>query len=68
VLRGVAQQIVGGVMQEPAQQYERLLAEARLSFDVPAEPSVFVSSADEWVDCTIRYSVDQKPSVSWSPL
>jgi hypothetical protein len=35
-------------------------ARARLAFDVEDEPRVFVSTADAWTNCTVRYLVDTR--------
>ena len=51
----VARSAVGEEMAQPAQQYRTLLKRARLAFDVIDRPEVFVSSADSWMNLTVRY-------------
>jgi small conductance mechanosensitive channel len=66
VLKQVARRVLGDVMDEPAEQYRRLLAEARLKFDVEEEPSVFLSTTDSWTNCTIRYLVPARSRRRWA--
>jgi small conductance mechanosensitive channel len=53
----VAQNVVNEEMGEPIRRYNRLLSEAGLAFDVPAEPHVFVTLGESWHTLTIRYLV-----------
>lgn len=55
IVERVARAAVGEEMAQPAQQYRKLLARARLAFDVIDRPEVFVSSADSWMNLTVRY-------------
>jgi small conductance mechanosensitive channel len=57
VFERVAGAVVGDSMAGAAQQYQDLLARARLAFDVEEEPKVFLSLADAWTNCTVRYLV-----------
>jgi small conductance mechanosensitive channel len=57
VLRQTATGVVGDQMLAPAAQYQELLAQARLAFDIASEPQVFISLTDSWTDCTVRYLV-----------
>jgi small conductance mechanosensitive channel len=57
VLEGVARGVLGEEMVPAAQQYEHLLRAQRLAFDVDEVPRVYLSLADSWTDCTIRYLV-----------
>jgi small conductance mechanosensitive channel len=66
VLEHVAAEVVGKRMDEPAEEYRRLLERARLAFDVEREPRVFVSLADSWTNCTIRYLVPARERRRWS--
>jgi small-conductance mechanosensitive channel len=49
--------IVGSVTQEAADEYQELMSRARVAFEVDEEPRVFVSTADAWTNCTVRYLV-----------
>lgn len=66
VLEGVAQRVVGQAMSEPTEQYQRLLARARILFDIAHEPTVFVAPAEAWTDCTIRYLVPARERRRWA--
>jgi small conductance mechanosensitive channel len=66
VLSGVARQVLGERMEEAARQYEALLRAERLLFDVDEIPYVYLSSADSWTDCTIRYLVPVRSRRKWS--
>jgi small conductance mechanosensitive channel len=57
VFERLARGVVGDAMAGAAQQYRDLLARARLAFDAEAEPRVFLSLADAWTNCTVRYLV-----------
>lgn len=66
VLEAVAKRVVGPAMAAPAQRYEQLLERARLAFDVPTEPKVFLHAAESWTDFTIRYLVPARERRRWS--
>jgi small conductance mechanosensitive channel len=57
VFERVARQVIGDGMAGAAQQYRNLLDRARLAFDVDEAPKVFLSLADAWTNCTVRYLV-----------
>ncbi len=66
VLQEAAMRVIGEQMLAPAAQYQQLLAQARLAFDVANEPQVFISNADSWTDCTVRYLVHARQRRRWS--
>jgi small conductance mechanosensitive channel len=66
VLEEAADRVAGDLMQEPAQQYRALLQRAKLAFDVDEKPRVFVSLADAWTNCTVRYLVPARARRRWS--
>ncbi len=66
VFEGVAKRLLGTQMQEPARRYERLLRKAMLAFDVEEEPRAFISLADAWTNCTVRYLVDARARRRWA--
>jgi len=66
VFERVAREVFGSQMEEPARDYHELLARARLAFDVEDEPKAFVSFAESWVDCTIRYLVPVRARRRWA--
>jgi hypothetical protein len=49
-----------------AARYRQLLREAKLSFDVEEEPSLYLSPADAWTNCTIRYVVPARERRRWA--
>jgi small conductance mechanosensitive channel len=57
VFENVAERLVGEQMTMAAGQYRDLLQRARIAFDVDERPRVFVSGADAWTNCTVRYLV-----------
>lgn len=65
-LSGMARRVLGEEMEEAAQQYERLLQSARLRFDVEELPTVYLSTADSWTNCTIRYLIPVRSRRRWS--
>jgi len=66
VFERLARELFGSQMEEPARDYHELLARARLAFDVEDEPKAFVSFAESWVDCTIRYLVPVRARRRWA--
>jgi small conductance mechanosensitive channel len=66
VFRRVARELFGEAMGRRAEEYQRLLERARLAFDIQEEPSVFLSLADSWTNCTIRYLVHARERRRWS--
>jgi small conductance mechanosensitive channel len=57
VIEEAAREVLGDEMATAAQRYEDLLRAERLAFDVDEVPRVFLSMADSWTDCTLRYLV-----------
>jgi small conductance mechanosensitive channel len=66
VLEQAAKRVLGSLMAEPAQRYRQLLERAKLAFDVDEEPRVFLSLADAWTNCTVRYLVPARARRRWS--
>lgn len=66
VFEETARRVIGERMVNAAAEYEALLARARLAFDIAGEPQVFVSLAESWTDCTIRYLVHARERRRWS--
>lgn len=65
VLSGVARHVLGEQMERAAQQYDQLLKAARLAFEVEEVPYVYLSMAESWTDCTIRYLVPVRSRRRW---
>ena len=66
VFRRVAADIVGPMMDEPAAQYRKILEREGLYYDVEAEPQVYLSLADSWTNCTVRYLVPVRQRRRWA--
>jgi small-conductance mechanosensitive channel len=66
VLEGVARRTLGEDMAAAAQQYQELLLARQLAFEVEELPRVYLSMADSWTDCTIRYLVPVRTRRHWS--
>lgn len=66
VIEATARRVIGDQMEDAVQQYERLLRSHRLSFDVDEIPRVYLSSAESWIDCTLRYLVPVRTRRSWA--
>jgi small-conductance mechanosensitive channel len=65
VLRGVAEEVLGEGMAEPAGAYEAILRQRRLESSIPRGPQVFVSLADSWTDLSVRYLVNARERRIW---
>lgn len=66
VSRRAADQVVGRMMEDPAAQYGRLLERRRLAYGVEQQPQVYLSLADAWTNCTVRYLVPLRERRRWS--
>lgn len=68
VFEETARRIIGESMEGAAAQYQDLLKRARLVFDIASEPQVFVTGAESWTDCTVRYLVHVRERRRWSTV
>lgn len=66
LVRETATEVLGPLMAEPARQYQRILTEHRLKFEIATEPTVFVSVTDAWTNLTVRYLVPVREQRRWS--
>jgi small conductance mechanosensitive channel len=66
VFENAAAAVIGEVMREPARAYQALLERARLAFDVAEKPEVFITLADAWTNCTVRYLVPARQRRRWA--
>lgn len=66
VIEAAARKLIGPEMIAPAEQYQALLRRARLAFDVEELPKVFLSQADAWTNCTLRYLVPARQRRKWA--
>lgn len=65
-LEATARAVLGGRMNEPADQYRRLLERARIAFDIPQDPQVYLTLEQGWTNMTIRYLVPVLQRRRWS--
>ncbi len=65
VLQGVADQVIGDYMDEPAQRYQAILQKAGLEVAVPAVPQIYVSASEWGTNLTIRYLVGAREKRKW---
>ena len=66
VIQETVKQVLGDQMADAAHRYQQLLAAERLTFDVEELPRVYVSLAESWTDCTVRYVVPVRTRRMWS--
>lgn len=66
VLEATAHRVLGPQMAKAAEQYEQLLRDAHLLFDVDEIPRVYLSPSDSWTDCTVRYVVPVRSRRLWA--
>lgn len=66
LIERVAQEELGSDMRTAAQAYEALLRAEHLDFDVDPVPRVFLSMADAWTNCTLRYLVPVRTRRAWA--
>jgi len=66
LIEKTAKLVIGDRMDEPARRYRELLARASLAFDVAEKPQVFLSLADAWTNCTLRYLVPARERRRWA--
>ena len=66
VMEETARRVLGAEMEEGTRRYDELLRSARLTFDVDEIPRVYLSAADSWTDCTVRYLVPVRSRRKWS--
>lgn len=65
-LEDVARRVLGDQMQDAARRYEELLRAEHLTFEVDVVPRVYLSAAESWTDCTVRYLVPVRSRRHWS--
>jgi len=66
IIEAVARRVLGDEMVTAASRYQELLEREGLSFGVEEVPRVFISLADSWTDCTVRYVVPVRTRRHWS--
>lgn len=66
VISAAARTVLGPQMAVAAEQYQELLARARIAFDVEELPTVYVSHGASWTNCTVRYLVPARQRRRWS--
>lgn len=66
IIERTATAALGEQMADAAQRYEALLEAERLQFEVDAVPRVYLSLADAWTNCTLRYLVPVRTRRRWA--
>lgn len=65
VYRGVAVELLGTYMAEPARTYEGILLRAGMEISISPEPQAFVSLTDWGANLTVRYLVAAREKRRW---
>lgn len=65
VIGGVAEELLGDYMVEPAREYTALLERAGLDFNIAEKPQVFISLEESWTNIIIRYLVGARERRKW---
>ncbi|MBE0596951.1 MAG: mechanosensitive ion channel [Desulfuromonadales bacterium] len=65
VLAGVARELLGSHMVEPARRYAEILRRADLETTIAEEPQVFVAMSESWTEVVIRYLVHARERRKW---
>ncbi len=65
VLAGVARELLGASMAEPARRYGEILRRADLEPGIPEEPQLFLSMSESWTEVVIRYLVHARERRKW---
>lgn len=68
VLRQVTEDLIGESMRQSTELYQNLLLRKGLGYVIEAKPQVYLSGADSWTNCTIRYLVELRKRRVWSSL
>lgn len=66
VIQESARRILGQEMVDATERYQKLLQRQGLTYEVEELPRVYVSLADSWTECTIRYVVPVRTRRHWS--
>ncbi len=66
IARAIADEVVGDMMREPIANYRDLLERQRLAYDIDDRPQVYLSPADAFTNCTVRYLVPVHQRRRWS--
>jgi small-conductance mechanosensitive channel len=66
VIERTAHAELGREMGRAVETYEALLRSEHLDFDVDRVPRVYLSLADAWTNCTLRYLVPVRTRRSWA--
>jgi small-conductance mechanosensitive channel len=65
VLSGIARELLGTHMAEPARQYDEILRAAGLEMGMAEDPQVFIAMNESWTDLIIRYLVNARQRRKW---
>lgn len=65
LLEWTAEELLGPIMAQPADQYRQILQQAGLGEPVARAPQVFASAEESWTDLCIRYLVPARERRKW---
>jgi small conductance mechanosensitive channel len=66
VIEDTVREVLGSEMADATARYERILEREGLTFEVEQLPRVYLSLADSWTACTVRYVVPVRARRHWS--
>jgi small conductance mechanosensitive channel len=66
VIEDTARRVLGPEMVQAASEYQALLDAQRLPIEVEELPRVYLSLADSWTDCTLRYLIPVRSRRTWA--
>lgn len=68
IFRNLAKKLIGESMKESSIAYQNLLRARGLEYSIELYPEVYLTGADSWTNCTIRYLVELRKKRTWSSL
>jgi small conductance mechanosensitive channel len=66
VIESTARDLLGAEMVDATRKYDELLQQQHLAFEVEQVPRVYLSLADAWTNCTLRYLVPVRTRRGWA--
>lgn len=66
VIEDTARRVLGPQMEQAADEYQALLDAQRIPIEVEELPQVYLSLADSWTDCTLRYLIPVRSRRTWA--
>lgn len=66
VIEDTARRVLGPQMEQAANEYQALLDAERIPIEVEELPRVYLSLAESWTDCTLRYLIPVRSRRTWA--